>query len=686
MRAKSGAGASVSSGANFQARVGAYLIVNALCKNKDIILGDVPLKQVSFETVEAVDDINVISSDGVNTYIQAKATISYSINEKGELHDVIKQFVIQNINPKDRLVLVTTNRASNKVVYDLRAALEAFRTSPPKEFFRDQPKALTEIVDQITSIICTTLQIGTTAESKDTAYVILRRMWVVALDVESTDPLEHAIILFLASKGCIAAEVVWGKIISDCVNYSKVRKTISIKDINESYNKYLSFAEESKAELVHSFLSIEMRGNGFKAGRDVFLCNLPNDDDSLPEGLAVMETYRFDSTCNERIKFSNSSVKFKSGMELPVTLRASTYSGLTRLMEGRPEISEAKKIVFFPIISENDHDYDSDACAKIHSQRLEKAWKENNAPLNCVICGKSVSAGKIQIVELEPIDAPVVGACHMHCLTPNCRVIGQMQNEFFSIYHELVNFDIGKWYEEINGGQRAFHGADFIGGMSNVIIVWSGQMAKGPSGNYVVEVLLAGGGSEIITNRSKVQRFSYDEARSFSQSLNESFEENRSAGDPLCYTDQSKGYGLKSQLLSIFKSKEKITPVEEARPISYNVRLAARYSHPGHWYAPLCYLQDLDTGEVFCVDGTVFLISDPLRIKIYLENWEDIGLVAENYEVPIIATDQKFDEFMRWCVENDKSVIVNPLFNSTSGDLISGYQVQPMEEVIDRHR
>lgn len=55
MRAKSGAGASVSSGANYQARVGAYLMVSRLCDTPCAILGDEPFHLLSFEMSNMAD-------------------------------------------------------------------------------------------------------------------------------------------------------------------------------------------------------------------------------------------------------------------------------------------------------------------------------------------------------------------------------------------------------------------------------------------------------------------------------------------------------------------------------------------------------------------------------------------------------------------------------------------------------
>lgn len=680
MRARSGAGASVSSGANFQARVGAYLVASVLCKTQDAILSNARLQQLSFETMVSIDDINVVQENGVTIYIQAKATITYSINSGGELLSVIEQFVDQEHNKSDRFLLVTSSRASKKIVYDLRAALEGFRTSPASVFFRDQPQALREVITQFTSAIRTIFSRKAKTCSEDVAHELIRRMWVVALDIEASDPLEQAVILNLNAKGCIAAEAVWGKIVADCVGYSKSRKTLTSKDLNEHYGKYLSSPEETKAEIIQSFFQIEYRGDGFRAGRDVFLCDLPTARYPLPKGLAVVETYRFDDQCNERIQFTDHSVIFGDGFEAPLLLRAATYDGLTRLFEGRRELVGEREVHFCPINSEKN--FDDSSCAKIHTQSLENALKRNPSPLNCVICGKAVSTNNSQIVELAPLTDPTVGTCHEACLSPSCRVLGHLQNEFFSSHDELVNFDVEAWYRAIDGGQMAFRNAEKFASGMNAVIAWDGSSTRGPEGDHVVEVSLIGGGREIVTKRNGVQRFSLDAAKSFCQQLDETFDKARSTEDPFCYTDQSKGFGPRSQLLEIFGVSENIIPVEKARHRKFDVRFAARYSRPGQWYAPLCYLRRLDTGDVFSVERTTFMVSDPLKLKTYLQNWEEVGLVAENYEVSVLPTDKAFDDFMKWCSENGETVVVDPLFDPSTGDPVSGYPVHPMDEIL----
>lgn len=679
MRAKSGAGAAVSSGANFQARVGAYLIASRLCTTPSAILGDESFEYLSFETTEAVDDINVVFSDESAVYIQAKATISYSINAGGELRSVLEQFCNQEIQAGAKLLLVTSSRASKKVINDLRAALNAFHTASNVAFFRDQPKALTEIITQIRSAIRDVSVGNGKALSGDAADELIRKMSVVVLDIEMSDPLEHAVILNLNSKGCIAAEAVWGKIISDCVGHSKNRRTLSAKNLVEQYGKYLSSPDETKEEIFQSFFRIEKRGNGLGAGRDVFLCDLPAARGPLPKGLAIVETYRFDENCSERLSFSDQTVTFGDGFEAKLLLRSATYDGLLRMLEKRPNLIGDREVHIWPINS--DKDFEEGPCAKIHARRLEQAFQNNPTPLKCVVCGKAVSTNNTQIVELEPMEEPTVGTCHDACLEPSSRVLGLIQNDFFSSHDELVNFDVEAWYRAIDGGQMVFRNADTFAGGNKPVIGWSGGKLEGPPGDYVVEISLVGGGREIVTKRNGVQRFDLNGAKAFCTQLGQMLETARTQGDPFCYTDQSKGFGPRSKLLELFGAKEAIIPIESARHRRFDTRFAARYSRPGQWYAPLFYLRSLDTGDVFSVEKAIFLLSDPLSLAAHLRNWADIGLVSRNYELPILSTDAEFDNFMKWCVKNGTAVVVNPLFDPSSGNLVSGYPVQPIDDI-----
>jgi hypothetical protein len=198
----------------------------------------------------------------------------------------------------------------------------------------------------------------------------------------------------------------------------------------------------------------------------------------------------------------------------------------------------------------------------------------------------------------------------------------------------------------------------------------------------VVEISLLGGGQEIVTQRNDVRRFSKADANRFVSRLNESFETARERGDPFCYTDQSKAFGPRSLLLEQLGGKERIVPVGEARARLYDRRFSARYARPGHWYAPLLYLRGLTTGEPVAVLDTVLLLSDPLKLGHFLENWMEAGIHVSDYETMNILTDAEFDEFMRWIEARGWAAIIDPVLNPSDGTLVSGLPIRSLESVL----
>jgi hypothetical protein len=112
---------------------------------------------------------------------------------------VLQQFEQQDAaaGSNERFLLVTSSRASRKVTFDLRAALEGFRSSPPADFFRDQPKVLADIVADLRIALTELRNADNRYEDPDAVDRFIRKSAVMVVDVEAGDPLEQAIILVL---------------------------------------------------------------------------------------------------------------------------------------------------------------------------------------------------------------------------------------------------------------------------------------------------------------------------------------------------------------------------------------------------------------------------------------------------------------------------------------------------------
>lgn len=193
MAAKSGAGASVSSGADYQARIGAYLLATSICNASSAIAGERKISALGFETTEKVDDINVSLSDGAAIYIQTKANIQYSLAVDSQLRSVLGQFQQQHQtrpNDADQFHLVTTGKSSRKIIYDMRAALEAFRLGPEQPFRKDQPAALVQLIDELLAAVQELQAQSGGTPNGEAARAVLRKTFVFALDVDGGAVLE----------------------------------------------------------------------------------------------------------------------------------------------------------------------------------------------------------------------------------------------------------------------------------------------------------------------------------------------------------------------------------------------------------------------------------------------------------------------------------------------------------------
>jgi hypothetical protein len=296
MEKRSGAGASVSSGASYQARVGAYVVATSICEQTiDLCLGS-EVKSVAFETLEPIDDINIELKNGMKLYVQAKSKIDYSKYLDSELGSVFKQFWRQYKSSKAndcRFFLVTGSQSSRKVLYDARVSLDAFRLGEEENFRRDQNAAIIAVLNELTELVKNVQEEDGDLKDEGEAKSLLRRSSIVCLDLEQNDPIVQAVILILGSKNFIAPSLFWGRIVSDCVSYSKRRNSLLISVAKQEYQKYKSLQGNNEGEFTDDNFEIIREGT-IPVGREIILCNIPNNK-NIPEVPKVRDS---DETTN----------------------------------------------------------------------------------------------------------------------------------------------------------------------------------------------------------------------------------------------------------------------------------------------------------------------------------------------------------------------------------------------------
>ncbi len=684
MNGKGGAGASVSSGAGFQARVAAYALLSSICDLETAFGKPGTIAHVGFETRTSIDDFNIAFKDNSRIYIQAKATIGYTLD--GEFRSVLEQFEAQDADGggDERYFLVTSSRASKKIVFELRAAWDAYRFSPEADFFRDQPKNLSDILAEVRDAL---RNIRTSAKrNADQAAIdrIIRKSHVLILDVEDGDPLEQAIKLVLQARNYAAPAGVWGKAIADCITYAKTRRTIAIDAITDGFQKFRVGAAPLPDDVVDDILKLELGNSKPPAGKEVIFARALDDRLIAVGDMLIMELLRFNDDGSERLNLRRVPFSPSPGLTFEVILRAASINGMLRLINGRQELLAGKSLGVVELDEEGDPE--ATPSAQAHCQRLENAIRQNLQPLLCVHCGEAVWEPVANVVEIGDYQQPVVGLLHERCLRPIDRVVGSTAIPLAEKHPELVNFDVNAWFHAANEGQRAFNNLDTIRAGPIPHLLWGGSDPQGPLGQYLIEIQLQDGGFEIVTRRNHLHRFRLGDAEEFAAELNEQFQAQRELGDPICYTDESKGFGPRSTLFAQFGVREQMREVSTARVRPYERHLEAAFARPGRWYAPILYLRHRPTDMPFGLAGAILLLTNPLTIKSHLDNWSAAGILTEDYELVALLSDEAFDDFMRWVDEGDLFAVVDAVLDPVNHRLVSGVVMRSKARLEREHQ
>src|SRR5439155_4317421 len=103
----------------------------------------------------------------------------------------------------------------------------------------------------------------------------------------------------------------------------------------------------------------------------------------------------------------------------------------------------------------------------------------------------------------------------------------------------------------------------------NAVLAWSGPASSVSPGDYLVECRLAGGESVFFHERGRIHRLTRAEAEDAVAMITARIKTAREAGDPLCFSDQSRAFGSRSTLLQLLGGSEKLVEIERAEAVAF---------------------------------------------------------------------------------------------------------------------
>lgn len=677
-------GAATNSGIDFQQRIAALVMAHIIADVHDFTtlqLGSgLNVREIRFETSDCIDDLVVVTDHG-HIYIQAKRTLSLSDKAGSEYSAVLKQFVSQYIANKsdsDSYVIATSSRSSQRITKELRKLTEAARLNESGSGDNPITKAEIDVLDKTKTLLQAHYLEKTGMPMSDKVFAdLFKKIRVAQLDIEGGAPLEVAVLTLLSGKSSVSPELLWGSLIALCVSLAKDRLSIDKTGLFTRIGKFIGPPSHKAAyEVAGEYFRLQCQGS-FSAGREVLLVKsfLPDAD------FLIVELYRFEGDGRKRLKFFDGKVELTNGETWNVIHRASTFIGIERFLDEHAEQFSNARIIIIPINTEANPE--DEPYVNAHAEYCAHLAESSGNSLVCLHCGDPVSDDSSPFIEIdeEHLDH-AVGLVHKKCLRPTDRVLGVITNDLFRENKLLRNFDYAKWFLYAPRGQGLFHATAQI--QNRILpVAWKPDYSRLAKGAWCIKISLEDGSARYVHERGQVVRYNKDEAVETANFFNVQFGDARVEEDPWCYTSENDGFGKYSTALQVMSTEETCILCVSAEAVLYTQSIGNTYSSSDNFYAPLAILLEHESGYPILINDAIFLITNPLRLEKFVDNWKKAGIELPEFVITIIETDNDFDKFVRQVKDEEGVVIVDPLLNM-AGELSSGFIIENYYDLINQ--
>lgn len=678
-------GAAMNAGADFQQRVAAYFLLQmALQRDCATTLestnGDKILQKVAFETDDDVDDI-VLTHEDSKTYLQAKRKLSLSDRDNSDFFKTIDQFVRQDRisqNSKDSYVLVTSHDTSEPIKKHLKKVVNSVRLS--SNSIEENPITKSELAAYGKLKRCidkSFIKNGFGKPTKIELEKLIKKIHIVFLDIEKNGISEKSFLESLLNKFTIEPSVIWNLVIAQALDLAKNKQSVDVDGIDNLLSKFKLDEPEQTAEELEMFFKVkfDLDNDIICSGRELVLMESPYPEHNYQ----LVEFKRFDEEGLFRINFLESSIVMGSGDEFELLGRFSTFKGAKRYIEESCE--KFDNLLFIPINSDNSSEYDNTPIAKAYSEKVRNHILANNDATRCIHCQNGLSYPAI-LVEIQENDLPFdAGMIHPECLRVSDRVLGKSEKKGVVEHPEFHNFDFNKWISLLDKSQGLWAGLKTYPVNQPIkTIVWNSNSKGDLNGGCCIKIKLKDGSTQYVLERGKVQRYSRLAAQDVCSSLEQWLLDSKAQNNPLCYSSDGGLQGKKKDIQSNYNNPIDLIECKSFTVVTFTRGIGTKYDKLNNYYAPLIVFADMVSGEYITAENTVFLITDPSELKVYLDNWVEIELAPETYRLCIIENDAEFDKFMHWTKKNAIGVLVDPFFDDEK-NLLKGAVIEDLAEL-----
>jgi hypothetical protein len=675
-----------NSGIDYQQRIAAWCLINQYTDFDISIYFDqldelLVIEKVHFETDQPIDDINISCKNNKRVFLQVKRTLSLSTRETSDFYKTIRQFVKEFLKPRIEKTfygIVTTSDASSKITSDLKKIALAAKLS--SDFLQSNPfnESEKDCFEKTKQIFDKLFQSESGKKATDENFKeFLKKTFVSVIDIESGNSVEIASFMLLKSVGFKNPELIWSVLIKNSLLYSSERLSIDKNKLKEIFDKYLNDDEHSTNS--DDFFKTEVISMGeYSAAKEVLIIK------SFVEELdyLIVELFRFNDDCGKKNIFTNDKLLLGNGNEWEVIQRFATMTGLERYLEEIKDTIKDKKVAFIP--ANGIEDVEDTNCAKLHKNFLDELISKNENPILCLHCGKAIGEDNSLLVELDDNETkPAVGNVHKECLRKVDRVLGTAKFPRKMDHDYLDYFDYKLWVSLLMKGQGMLNGMKsnlnlFQG--KEILVGWNSNEEYDAEYSYCLKFILEDGSTSYAYQRGRIVRLNKSSANEQLDLFERVQKQHLDMNDPYCILSISKTAGKYSELLKVKTKDEVILEIKSFEISKYSKQIAKGFDTNISWYTPICLIRDKEEETMLNLSNVVPLLSDPLNVKEYFENWQMLGFSTEKLELKIIKSDKDFDNYMRMIFGDEMVPIIDPLFDKNK-KLAKGYVIHDFQKM-----
>lgn len=501
------------------------------------------------------------------------------------------------------------------------------------------------------------------------------RIHIAVYDVEDGLSGERACKMLLASFHAAQYDMLWRALIADSLEFAANRTVVTQNYIRERYGHLVP--SDRNAPFFTPVREGEIQiGYDILLGRSPQLLDFINETSGRPDPLApnaliLLQLYRFDASGKKQFSqfYPNNRLVMPGEIEVEVIHRCSSITGMERFLETYP----AKDTAIVNLLGNGDGQEDHFPAAQLHKKWVTEQFAQKT-DLCCIHCGEPIAGEAGCILEIDNAAEQLkAGYAHLNCTRPIDRMMGRLTGPVFDTYAYLKNFDYAFWAKA--KGQRLFGQLKGSGNRSGRIF-WNGDIQSVMRGRFCIQANLEHGDCTYVTQRGYVMRGSKAHIESQTNLLNALL--NQPAEEPFGFTSISNTFGDYSSLINTLEVGEEFRACLSFQCVPYTSTIRELFDVEGDYYGPLVYLT-LD-GSIAVMDGAIFMLTNPLELDRYLENWrKKLGYdLGNNYSVVTLKNDAEFDHFVRDAFDSGLYVVVDPWFGNKN-DLVRGYLIEPFQ-------